>query len=459
MSAPAIPQGNPLGTESVKKMIWRFAVPGIISQLVNAAHNIVDQIFIGWGIGDLGIAATNIAFPLSIIIVALSVLLGMGAASRFSMLLGSGDTGNAKKAMGNSLTLLVISGCSVAVMIIVFLEPALRLFGATDALMPYARPYALIISTGIPFGVFATGVSFFVRADGNPTFSSLVLLSGALFNIVFDPVFLFAFDMGMAGVALATVLGQLLSALLALMYLLKKLKTVTLSLGDLRLRVETVAGICALGVSPFATHMTSTIFQIVQMNTLRHYGALSAYGSEIPMAVTGAVFKITIILTSCVIGISLGCQPIYGFNFGAKEYGRVKETYILALKYGTVISGAAFLIIQLFPGPIMSVFGSSDPLFYEYGFKYIRIYLFMTFLNAIHPITATYFTATGRAGLSFWLAIIRQGLLLIPLLLILPLLLGLEGFFWAGPISDFIAAAIVAGLARREINRLKALGA
>ncbi len=449
--------GNPLGTQPVKSMIWKFAIPGIISQLVNAAHNIVDQIFIGWGIGDIGIAATNIAFPLSTITTALSVLLGMGAVSRFSILLGERKLEDARKTMGNSLTLLILSGVAVAVSAIVLLKPMLYAFGATELILPYAQPYALIISIGIPLGVFATGAAYFIRADGNPNYSSFVLLSGAIFNIIFDPIFLFVLDMGISGIALATLLGQLLSTLLALLYLLKRFKSVSLKKTDLRLRIKTIGSICALGIAPFATHMIATVVQIVQMNTLRHYGALSVYGSEIPIAATGAVFKVMIVLMSCVIGISLGCQPIYGFNFGAKKYDRVKEAYKLAIRYGTAVSVIAFLIIQLFPQQVLSIFGSENPLFFEYGTRYIRIYLFMTFANAIQPISATFFTSIGKANLSFWMAVIRQGLLLIPLLLILPLFFAIDGFFWAGPISDLVAVLIVIYIARRELNKLTKL--
>lgn len=445
---------NPLGTQPIKSMIWKFAIPGIISQLVNSMHNIVDQIFAGWGIGDLGIAATNIAFPLATITTALSVLYGSGAASRFSILLGEKETGEAQKTLGNALTLMILSGVIIVLCAIVFLKPMLYLFGVTELIMPYAEPYALIISMGIPFGIFSAGMSYFIRADGNPNYSSIVLLSGAIFNIIFDPIFLFVFKMGIEGIALATVLGQVLSSILALYYLLRKFKAVTISARALFPRAPVVRSICALGAAAFTTHLLSTIVQIIQMNTLKHYGALSIYGSEVPIAASGAVGKIMIVFMSCVIGISLGCQPLYGFNFGSKKYNRVKETYLLAIRYGTTVAIVAFLCLQLFTQPILSIFGSSDPLFYEFATRYIRIFMFMLFVNALQPITSTFFTSIGKANLGFCMAIIRQGLLLIPLLLLLPRLFGIDGVFFAGPITDGIAAVMVVLFAIREIRKL-----
>lgn len=457
MPDKASPQGNMLGTRPIKSMIWMFAIPGILSSLVNASHNIVDQIFIGWGINDLGIAATNIVFPLTILITALSALFGMGGASRFNLAMGQGKEDKARKALGNSLFCMVLLGVLLAVCAIVFLHPMLYAFGATAPIMPYAEPYALIISLGLPFGIFSTGTAHFIRSDGNPNFSSAVLLSGAIFNIIFDPIFLFVFDMGISGIALATVLGQVLSSILALYYLLKKFKTVSIRKADLFPVAETIGGICALGAAAGFTHLASTAVQIVQSNALRYYGALSIFGSEVPLAAAGAVGKIMIVLMSCVIGISLGCQPLYGYNYGARKYDRVKETYLLAVRYGTIISVIAFLCIQIFPRQLLGIFGSDDPMFYDFAVRYMRLFLFMQFINALQPITSTFFTAIGKANLGFWMALIRQIILLIPLMLILPHFLGIEGLYWAGPLADGVAAAVVIFFARREMRNLQRL--
>ncbi|MDY5540097.1 MAG: MATE family efflux transporter [Lachnospiraceae bacterium] len=448
---------NPLGTQPINRLIWKFAIPGIITQLVNALHNIVDQVFIGWGIGDFGVASTSILFPITSIITALSALIGLGAASRFSILLGKKQYQEASDIFGNAISLLLLFGSVLTIGTSVFLKPMLYLFGATERMMPYAQPYARIICIGILFGVFSTGMSYFIRADGNPNYSSFVLLAGAVFNMIFDPVFLFVFDMGIAGIALATVFGQLLSAALALFYLLKKLKSVRLSPGNLSLRLPLVRSIFSLGFAVFTTHILAALAQIIQMNALKRYGALSVYGSEAAIAAAGAVGKLSIVFLSSIIGISLGCQPIFGYNLGKKQYDRVKETYLTALRWGTIIAASAFLILQLFPGQILRIFSSDNPLFYEFAARYIHIYMAMLFLNAIQPITSTFCTAIGKAKLGFWMAVIRQGILLIPLLLFLPTRLGIDGVLFSGAISDGAAAIIVIFIARKELRQLTKL--
>ena len=448
---------NPLGTQPINRLIWKFAIPGIITQLVNALHNIVDQIFIGWGIGDFGVASTSILFPITSIITALSALIGLGAASRFSILLGKKQYQEASDIFGNAISLLLLFGSVLTIGTSVFLKPMLYLFGATERMMPYAQPYARIICIGILFGVFSTGMSYFIRADGNPNYSSFVLLAGAVFNMIFDPVFLFVFDMGIAGIALATVFGQLLSAALALFYLLKKLKSVRLSPGNLSLRLPLVRSIFSLGFAVFTTHILAALAQIIQMHALKQYGALSVYGSEAAIAAAGAVGKLSIVFLSSIIGISLGCQPIFGYNLGKKQYDRVKETYLTALRWGTIIAASAFLILQLFPGQILRIFSSDNPLFYEFAARYIHIYMAMLFLNAIQPITSTFCTAIGKAKLGFWMAVIRQGILLIPLLLFLPPRLGIDGVLFSGAISDGAAAIIVIFIARKELRQLTKL--
>lgn len=448
------PRQNLLATAPINKLIWTFALPAIISQVVNSMHNIVDQTFIGWGIGDVAIAATNIAFPLASLTTALACLIGMGSASGYSIFLGKKDTASARKNLGGAVVLSVVLGCLMAVLAAVFLEPMLYLFGATEAMMVYAKPYALIIALGVPFGIFSTSMAHLIRSDGSPRFSSAVLLSGAIFNMVFDPIFLFVFHLGIQGVALATVLGQALSSGLAVCYLVKKLQMVRLERGDFRLAPSTMKGIGALGGPIFFNHIIMTAAQIILMNMLRTYGAQSVYGSEIAIAGAGAMGKVMIVLFSCIIGLALGCQPIFGFNYGSRNYDRVIQAYKTVLRYGTIVAVVMFLVMQLFPRQIAGLFGSSDPLFYDFATHYIRIYLLMTFVNAFQPITSNFFTSIGKAQLGFWMALIRQGVLLIPLLLILPRFLGLDGVLWAGPISDGVAAIVVLSLGFREVRRL-----
>ena len=452
MTAP--PRQTMLATAPVSKLIWTFAIPAILSQVVNSMHNIVDQTFLGWGIGDLAIAATNIAFPLSTLTTALAALIGMGGAAGFSLDLGKKQARSARKNWGNAIVLSGGLGCLLAVLAVAFLEPMLYLFGATEAMMIYAVPYARIISMGLPFAIFSMAMAHFIRADGSPKFSSGVLLSGAIFNMMFDPIFLFACSMGIQGVALATVLGQGLSSCLALYYLVRRRHMVTLEREDFRLSAGTIKGIGALGGAIFFNHVIMTAAQVILMNMRRTYGAQSVYGSEIAIAGSGAVGTVRLVFLSCDIGIALGCQPIFGFNYGSKRYDRVSEAYRKALSYGTTLAVIAVLCIKLFPRQILSIFGSEDPLLYASSIHSIRIYRLMTFVNAFQPITSNFFTSIGKAKLGFWMALVRQGLLLIPLLLLLPLALGMDGVLWAGPISDGVAAVLVLVLGAREVRRL-----
>ena len=445
---------NPLAVQDVKKLIGKYAFPGILSQLINSLHNIVDQIFIGWGIGDLGIAATNVTFPFSTVMTAVSALIGMGAAARFNILLGKKRPRDAADIFGTAIAMMLSMSLLIAALASAFLPWVLDLFGATALIMPYAYPYARIICLGIPLGIFSSGMSYFIRADGSPGYSSAVLLSGAGVNMALDPVFLFGCGMGIRGIALATVLGQLTSTVLALYYLLKRFRSVRLSAADIRLRGGNIRTIFSLGLATFTTHVLATFSQIVQANALRHYGALSAYGSEVCIEAAGAVNKLTIVFLSGIIGIAIGCQPIWGFNLGSRRYERVRETYRLALRYGTAVAAAAYLALQLFPGQILRIFGSQDPLFYAFATRYIRIYLAVLFLNAIQPTTSMFCTAIGKAKLGFWMAVIRQGLLMIPLLTILPRFLGVDGVLFAGGCSDLAAALIVLWIGRREMRRL-----
>lgn len=450
--------GSPvLGTGKIGKLMWKYSIPAIISGLVSAAYNIVDQIFIGQGVGELGMAATNVAFPLVTISTALALLFGVGGASNFNLSMGRGKSEEASKIAGNALSWMALSGTIIGIIAIVFLRPLLFAFGATESIMSYAEPYTLITNIGIPFLVFSTGAANLIRADGSPTYSMLVMLSGAVFNLVFDPIFLFVFNMGIEGIALATVLGQVLSSIVALYYLLRRFKTVQIKREHLQIQLKITKLICSLGAAACFNQLAMTVVQIVKSNTLRHYGALSVYGSEIPLAAVGAVSKVLVVFMAFILGIAQGCQPLTSFNYGAKKYDRVKEIYKRAVIYATLFSVIAFLCFQIFPRQILSIFGSGNEVFYEFAVKYIRIFMFMTFINGIQPVTSNFFTSIGKANLGFWMSLSRQILLLVPLLLILPVYYGIEGIMWSGPISDGIAAILAIVFALREIKKINTL--
>ena len=448
---------NPLGTESIGKLIMQFSIPAIVSNLVNAAYNLVDQVFIGNGIGLLGIAATNIAFPLAIITAAIGYLLGTGGAANFSLRLGAGNKEAADRYAGNMLCMMAISGLSLGAAALIFARPLVFAFGATEATKTMALSYMSIIAIGMPFGIFTIGASALIRADGSPKYAMICMLSGAIFNLIFDPVFMFLFGWGIKGIAWATTLGQALTAGIAVYYFIERAKNVSLKKRYFRLNPHLLENICALGLTPCINQLAIAVMQIVTNNTLRYYGAASMYGSDIPLGGAGAVAKLSALFLAFAAGIAQGCQPIHGFNYGAKKYDRVKQTLRLALISAGVLSVTIFLLFQIFPRTLLIIFGENDPLYLEFAERYLRIFMFMIFLSGVQPIAATFFPAIGRAGRGVLLALTRQILLLLPLMLILPFFFGLDGVFYAGPGSDFGAACFSAWMIAAEIKKISAL--
>lgn len=446
-----------LGTEPVGTLLRRFAVPSIIAMLVSALYNMVDQFFIGHSIGMLGNAATNVAFPLTITCTSLSLLCGIGGAANFNLSMGRKDPENARRYVGTSIAMLITLGVVLCVVVRVFLRPIMLAFGADQDTLGYSLTYTGITSFGFPFLILTTGGTNLIRADGSPRFSMLCNLTGAILNTILDPILMFGFDLGMAGAALATVIGQIVSACMVIYYL-KRFKTVPLKLGDIRLHQLYSKGVLALGMAPFFNQMAMMVVQIVMNNTLTYYGAQSAYGSSIPLACAGIIAKVNMIFFSLVIGISQGLQPISSYNYGARNYGRVRETYRKAVTAATLISTIAFLCFQLFPRQIISVFGSGSEEYYHFAENYFRIYLFFTFLNAFQPITANFFTSIGKASRGVFLSLTRQILFLLPLILLLPIFLGIDGVMYAAPVADGIAALLSILFARGEFRRMSTLG-
>ena len=453
------PQANPLGTERIGKLILKYSIPAIISMVVNALYNLADQIFIGWGIGELGIAATNVAFPLTTISVAVGLLFGVGGASNLSLFLGRGDKKDASIVVGNTITLLVITGLIIGAAAVIFIDPMLRLFGTTDNVMTYAAPYTLIIGLGLPLMIFSIGVSQLIRADGSPTYAMICVFSGAIFNIIFDPIFLFVLDMGIEGIALATVLGQLLSSILAAVYVIKKFKNVNLTRPDFKLTGSIIRLVAGLGAAACVNQLAMTVVQIVTNNTLTYYGESSVYGSDIPLAAVGAVSKIAMLFMAIILGTAQGCQPITGFNYGAQNYMRVKKTYLTGAIGVTVYSTIAFICFQLFAPQIVSIFGSSNPMYLEFAARYMRIAMMFAFAIGIQAFTSNFFTAIGKPILGLIMTMTRQIIFLVPLMLILPMFFGLDGALFSMPISD-CAAAVLTGLfiilEMRKMTKLEA---
>ena len=445
------PSENPLGSEPISTLLRRFAVPSVIAMLVSALYNMVDQLFIGHSIGVLGNAATNVAFPLSMVCTSIGLLCGIGGAANFNLCMGRKDPEHAKSYVGNAISMLAILGVILCVTVQLFLRPMMLLFGATPDVIDYACTYTRITSIGFPFLIVTIGGSNLIRADGSPKFSMLCNLVGAIVNTILDPLFIFVFHMGMAGAALATITGQILSFALVVFYL-RGFKTLPLSLSDLKPNMACWARIAALGATPAFNQVAMMVVQIVMNNTLTYYGSNSVYGSDIPLACAGIISKVNMLFFSFVIGISQGLQPIVSFNFGAQKYDRVKDAYKKAVFAATAISIVAFLCFQLFPHQIIGIFGSGSEEYLHFAERYFRIFLFFTFLNGIQPVSSNFFTSIGAPKKGIFLSLTRQIIFLLPLLLIFPYLFGIDGVMYTAPIADLAAASVSIVMVVREFK-------
>lgn len=442
---------NPLGVQPVNRLLSQFAIPSIISMLVGSLYNIVDQFFIGQRVGKLGNAATNIAFPLSTSCLALALLIGIGGSSAFNLAMGSGHEKRAVNIMGNAVVLLAGSGLVLSIITLLFLKPLLLFFGSPKVVLPYAMEYTKITAFGFPFLLLSTGGGHLIRADGRPRITMLCNLVGAVLNTILDALFVFGLNLGMSGAALATIIGQIVSGALAIGYLMHG-KTVTIRRENLRIKWENVTRIASLGMAPCSNQVAMMVVQIIMNQSLKHYGSHSIYGENIPIACAGIITKVNMIFMSFVIGLSQGLQPIASFNYGAGKKGRVKEAYIKAISIGAVLAVIAFFMFQFFPRQIISIFGDGSELYYQFAIRYFHVFLFFTFVNFMQPITSNFFTAIGKPKVGSFLALTRQILFLLPLILLFPLFLEIDGIMYAGPVADCLAAVVCFIMVYRELR-------
>ena len=452
-------ENNPLGYEKISKLLRGFAIPSIIAMLVSSLYNIVDQIFIGQGVGYLGNAATNVAYPLTTICLAIALLIGVGSASRFSLYLGAGEKEKASHVVGTAFCMMLIFGIIYAIVIEIFLIPLLTAFGATKDVMPYAISYTRITAVGMPLLIVINAMSSLIRADGSPKYSMMCMLIGAIVNTILDPILIFSFDMGVAGAAIATVIGQIFSFIMVIYYI-KRFQSVELHKSHFQLVPKECLKIASLGMSNSLNQVAITFVQIVLNNSLTYYGATSAFGKEIPLAACGIVMKTNAILFAVIIGISQGTQPIVGFNYGAKKYDRVKQAYKLAIMWNLIVSCIGFILFQFFPKSIISIFGTGEPLYFEFAVKFMRIFLFMVIINGVQLISSNFFAAIGKPVKGLILSMTRQVIFLIPLILILPLFMGIDGIMYAGPCADtiaFITTFIMISIEMKNINKLQSI--
>ena len=442
---------NPMGTQPIKKLLMQLAIPAMIANVVNALYNIVDQIFIGQGVGYLGNAATNIAFPITTICLALGLMTGVGAASNFNLELGRKEVEKARKIAGTAVIQLIVMGIAVCLLVQIFLAPLMQLFGATDQIFDYAMEYSRITAYGIPFFLFSTGFNPLVRSYGRATFSMMAIIAGAVLNTVLDPIFIFVFQMGIAGAAWATVISQMVSALLLFAYI-PKFRSVKFQWEDFIPHMKQVEAIAALGLTSFIFQISALIVQIVSNNLLKTYGAMSIYGSEIPIAVGGIVSKVFVIFIALIIGMTQGVQPIVGYNYGAKYYERVRQTIFLALKIGFGLSFVTWAVFEIFPLQIIQLFGNGNDLYFEFGIRYMRYFMLFTLINGITILITTFFPAIGKAKTGAFLSLARQLLILLPVMLLMTYIFGVEGMMFATPVSDVISLVLCLFFFKRELH-------
>ena len=444
---------NILGNEKIGKLMVKFSIPCIISLLVNALYNIVDQIFIGWGVGYLGNGATNVVFPLTMVCLAFALMFGDGGAAYLSLKLGDKKKEEASKGVANAITISVIVAILLGAGILVFLPQLLTLFGCTDVLRDYAQKYGFIIAIGLPFMIIGTTLNSIIRADGNPKYAMISMVLGAILNVILDPIFIFVFKMGVEGAAIATVISQIVTFLINVIYI-KKFQTITLEKDNFKLKLNIAKKVSMLGISSFITQMSIVFVIAAENNLLGKYGATSKFGSEIPITVLGIVMKISQILNSIIIGIAAGAQPIIGYNYGAEQYDRVKKTLKTVLGLSLVISTIAFILFQAIPDKLISIFGSGDQTYIEFACIAFRTYLMLCICNGVQIPSGIFFQAIGKSVKSAVLSLSRQILFLIPAMVILGSMFGIEGVLYSGPFADGLAFLIAAILLIVEIKKL-----
>ena len=446
---------NPLGTKPLGKLLFSLAVPAIIANVVNSLYNIVDQIFIGQGVGKLGNAATSVSFPLTIVCMAIGLTVGLGSSAGFGLELGRTNEEKARKIAGTAVGTLVISGVFICVLVRLFLEPLLNIFGATDNILPYAMEYAGITSFGIPFLLFSTGFNPLVRADRSPKYSMAAIVAGAALNTILDPIFIFKLDWGITGAAWATVISQILSAGILVAYL-PRFQSVRFAPADFMPKVRELALICRLGINSFIFQFSNLLVQITMNNMLRIYGEQSIYGADTPIAAAGIMMKVNAIFIALIIGLINGAQPICSYNYGAKKYNRVRQTVRLFLTAAVIISTVVWAVFQLFPRPIIALFGSgeTDALYFEYAVRFMHVYLAFVFLNGVQTCSTTFFPSIGKGTKGAALSFTKMMVFLIPLLLILPRFFGLDGVMYATPVADVLAFLLAVGFLADEMRKM-----
>lgn len=450
-------QEQKLDSGSIRAVIWEYGIPCAMITVINALYNIVDQIFIGQGVGYLGTSATNVIFPLSTIGLSIGLLVGSGCAAMFSLLLGKGDKKQAAKCMGNAIVLMVLISLAFMVVTLSLLPHIVIWFGATELVYDYAMDYGRIICYGFAFYLGSIGFSNMLRADGRPKVATVSTLTGCVINCVLDPIFIFVFDWGVKGAAWATVIGQSIPFLISLVAIIR-LKTVPLEKKDFLLIPKLCFQIVSHGLVDAVLNLSITALYFVNNNLLTKFGALSVYGSEIPLATYGIMQKFDHIITSIATGMGQGAQPLIGYSYGRGNLDRVKKAIRFTLIQGCVIGIVTEAIILIFADKLLLLFGSESELYMEFGVKCFRTFMSLAFLFAIQTTVSSIFMALGKAARGAVLSFIRNAGIPICAGLILCPAVGVEGVLLEGPLSGGLALILVIILMAwewKKFNRLE----
>ena len=451
-----------LGREKISKLLLKFSIPCVMGLLISAFYNIVDQIFIGNSeLGYLGNAATGVSFPVICIANAFAWCVGDGAASFLSICAGRKDADRAHKCVGTGITVSFLISVVLMVICEIFAEPLMSMFGASDQTLEMAVEYFRIVAAFFPFYLLLNVMNSMIRADGSPTFAMVAMLTGAITNIVLDPVFIFLLKWGIAGAAWATVIGQSASFLVCVVYFFKP-KTFRLTRSSFIPNMDVLRNMVALGGATFITQLSIVVLSLVSNMTLAHYGMLSKYGPDIPISVFSIQTKVYTVVCNIVTGIVLGGQPIFGFNYGAGNLDRVRQAYRLVLRSTLIVGISAVALFELWPQGVIGIFGSGNELYQEFAVKTFRIYLSLTMITCMVKMTAVFFQSIGKSGNAVLASLIRDILCFTPLALILPAVMekaepgsGINGILFAAPISDLVAIIVILALTVPFFRQLK----
>ena len=439
-----------LGTESVGKLLLKYSVPAIIGMLVNALYNVVDRIFIGNipGVGPLAITGVGVTMPIMSITLAFAMLIGIGCTTNISIKLGQGKKEDAQKIIGNGITLSIIISLILSIIGIVFGNQILHLFGASDQTLYYAKSYIYIILAGTVFNTLGFTLNNTIRGDGNPKLAATIMVVGCITNVILDAVLIFVFNLGIQGAAIATVISQIVTALWGLMYYVKGKSNLTFEKSSLKLDKSLVKSIIAIGIAPFSMQIATSLVQVISNN------ALKMYGGDLAIGAMATISSISMIFLMPIFGLNQGSQPIIGFNYGAKQYDRANKAFKISALISIVILTAGWVLVQLSPETVIGMF-NKDPKLMDISVNGIRIYLFMIPIIGISITGSNYIQSVGKAKIATVLSLLRQVILLIPMILILPNFFGLNGVWYASPISDFLSTAITAYILYRELKSYK----